>query len=310
MTSKLTIVLSSLLALSSLTANGAQAEPSLPRTDELNGEFRNIYAATRTRILEENSPVIVCYGDHIQLNDGKHKESAGIIPQPYTALKSVDHVPLAIYSLLLGSTRISDSQIKELKKLISLVEAARPELMTYLNAEGTFSKETIERQNLILDKSLNFARLTASQPPDSAFQPAQLDAFVASLKAPLLANAYEAISAQLSSIDKTVSNWKKNMGPEKWQKLKVVINSGHMPRPKLAIFQYFCKVLNQKQEGLRVIVAEGSQDEETALTLLATHDLDRHVAQSFFQDKWRMHRDLLSDGAEKYLRLHRPQALD
>ena len=81
-----------------------------------------------------------------------------------------------------------------------------------------------------------------------------------------------------------------------------------MPRPGLLSYQYFSKLLNQNQEGEQIIVAEGLTDEEQAIDLLLTHIIDGKVAVEFFQDPWRMHRDLLSDGGELYLKEHKLQA--
>jgi hypothetical protein len=48
------------------------------------------------------------------------------------------------------------------------------------------------------------------------------------------------------------------------------------------------------------------QTEEAGLNILATHVLDEQIAVDFFDDPWRMHRDLLSDGASRYLKAHPP----
>ena len=85
--------------------------------------------------------------------------------------------------------------------------------------------------------------------------------------------------------------------------------TSHMPRQGLLSFQYFSKLLNQAQEGDQIIVAEsaGTTDEEQAIDLLLTHMLDGKVAVEFFKDPWRMHRDLLSDGAKEWLEKHKLQ---
>lgn len=290
---------------------------TLEKLGQLNSAFRQYYAHARKQAMEANDPVIICFGDRLQLNIGDQKTSAPMVPEQYTVLKTVDHVPLAIFSVLTrpaakdsGNSEtilLNEAQAANLRNIIDLVMVARPELNDYLASSGALNKITIERQSQILDKSLNFAErvLKAGRTNE-----AELRSFTRSLKEPLLANAYEAISAQLSTIDKVVGKWKQDMGKDKWQKLKVVIISGHMPRNQHAALQYFGKVLKQSQEGERIIYAEGALDEADALTLMATHDLDRSVAVNFFVDKWRMHRDLLSDGAAQYLKQHHLAAQD
>lgn len=299
------------------TAPEPKSTASLAKLGQLNSAFRQFYAHARKQALEANDPVIICIGDHLELHDGDQKTSAPVVPEQYTVLKTVDHVPLAVFSVLTrpatnnnpnsAPTVLSKAQAANIRSIIDLVKAARPELNAYLASSGALSKITIERQSQILDKSLNFAEsvLQAGKTNET-----DLRSFTRSLRVPLLANASEAISAQLSAIDKVVGRWKQNMGQDKWQKLKVVIISGHMPRNQHATLQYFCKVLKQSQEGERIIYAEGALDEADALTLMATHDLDRSVAVSFFVDKWRMHRDLLSDGAAHYIKHHHLAAQD
>ena len=55
-----------------------------------------------------------------------------------------------------------------------------------------------------------------------------------------------------------------------------------------------------------MITVDSGVGYEPGMDLLATHALDRKVAIDFFKDKWRMHRDLLSDGARQYLKKHPP----
>jgi hypothetical protein len=66
--------------------------------------------------------------------------------------------------------------------------------------------------------------------------------------------------------------------------------------------------LGVKREGDKIVFSEGPSEESDALNLLHTHMLDKKIAQSFFNDSWRMHRDLLSDGAARFLRSHKLSA--
>lgn len=120
-----------------------------------------------------------------------------------------------------------------------------------------------------------------------------------------LENAYEAAGSQIRTMDETVLKWHKEMTDDEWKKLHVIILTAHMPRPGLLSYQYFSKLLSQGQEGEQIIIAEGMTDEEQATDLLLTHIIDGKVAVAFFQDPWRMHRDLLSDGGELYLKEHK-----
>ena len=65
--------------------------------------------------------------------------------------------------------------------------------------------------------------------------------------------------------------------------------------------QYFAKLLGERGEGKRIIFAESRFEESQELQLLGTHILDTEVGVAFFNDPWRMQRDLLSSAADSYL---------
>ncbi len=273
--------------------------PEMTALTKLNEKFRLLYGEAKAKVLStESTPVIICYGDHMQLIFGDKRDQIAFIPASYTALKVVDHIPLAVFSLLQDNTdKPLSAKVKaDLAELKELTAKARPELPSQ-----HYPAATMARQNIIIDTSMEFVDsiLAAGQVSSKS-----LNNFVEALRPEILENAYEAISAQLEKQDEKVAQWKIDLGPA-WNNLKVVIVGGHMPREQNASFQYFCKVLGVKREGDKIVFSEGPAEESDALNLLHTHMLDKKIAQSFFNDSWRMHRDLLSDGAARYLRSHK-----
>jgi hypothetical protein len=71
-----------------------------------------------------------------------------------------------------------------------------------------------------------------------------------------------------------------------------------MPREKNILAQYFQKLMGIKYEGEQFVYAE-TGDEAACRNLLKTHITDRTLAVNLFNEPMRMHRDLLSDAAEK-----------
>lgn len=286
---------------SSVTAASENAEKLDNPLLRFNNRFREIYAAARSETLKSSYPVIICFGDRIELLDenGKKADEFNTVPDLYTLEKSVAHIPLCIYCLLEKQNgKLDEKTLTILHELKVLVEAARADI-----AERGLSAKTLERQQRIIDSSLKFINDSIA---GGCSEKKSLDKFAASLSEDLLTNAYEAISSQLSMMDKKVAEWKTKLGTEKFSRLKVVIPGGHMPRQQNSCFQYFARLLNVKEEGDKIIYAEGLQQEEDSLKLLGTHILDESVAVAFFHDRWRMHRDLLSDGARRYLKEHPP----
>src|SRR6185369_4955937 len=117
----------------------------------------------------------------------------------------------------------------------------------------------------------------------------------------------EATHAQLDATNAQVSAWRRELSPEEWSRLRVVIIGPHMPREDLVVTQYFLRLLHEPREGKRVVYAESLWQEPQALDLLGTHLLDGGVGQAFFGEALRMHRDLLGDAAKQYLPRLLPQ---
>ena len=75
-----------------------------------------------------------------------------------------------------------------------------------------------------------------------------------------------------------------------------------MPRQQNLAVQYFAWLLSEPGEGKRIVYSESVWDEQKALGLLATHQIDGDIGAAFFDDDRRMHRDLLADAAKDILK--------
>jgi len=266
----------------------------------LNLEFRSVYQQAKERCSQETLPLIMVMGDHMFLIDRNLRQQVDIIPALYTRLKVVDHVPLALFLLLdrQCGNALDEKTSRELDKIKEMVSQARPTLAT-LGLDTT----TLNRQYQLVDLSLSFLERVQSQKKVSR---AHLISFCRELEPLLMKNVDQAVAAELKIVDDTVRRWREKLGAERFKQLTVVIVSGHMPREKHTCFQYFCKALHVKKEGLRIVYSEGIEEEAAARDLVGTHVLDASIGETFFKEQLRMHRDLLSDGAAKYLSAHPP----
>lgn len=265
-----------------------------------NGYARQLYAESRHRHRDAARPVIVLVADQMILIHAGGREEHGLVSNKFNVLKIVDHIPLAIFSVLNQTDGMLSAQEKDrLTRLKSMVETLKPDL-----AKTDLDKGMVERQITIINQSLQFIDQRLST--GNAYKN-DLRKFCRQLSPSLMLNADDAIADQLADIDEQLTIWRKQLTPEEWHNLRVVIISGHMPREQNSHFQYFSKLLKEKREGDRIVYGEGLTTEAEAMTLLATHIIDEGIARDFFADRWRMHRDLLSDGAKRYLRKHGPK---
>ncbi len=278
----------------------AVAEDNAQTPDQTNEHFRNIYAQAKKDILAKIGPVIIASGDSLILLNAGKRESAVIIPPLYTLMKVIDHVPLAIFVLL---NPLTDQKLPpETINSLSYFGKAAADMEKQLESSG-FSPQQLRLQYHILDRSIAFTEHIAA---DGKVTKQELLSFTRKLRAPIESNIYDSVGLELAAINLQVMKWKHQMSPQQWSRLHAVIIGGHMPRQHESRMQYFSRLLEQGQEGDKIIYMEGSGDEQQALDLLATHILDRSIGEEFFGNPWHMHRDLLSEGAKRYLMEHPP----
>lgn len=289
-------LISTAVALFAVSQCAASAQDKSALTS-LNEKAREFYAHARERAINESKPLILCYSDRIVLLTNDKREEFKDIPDNYHVLKTVDHIALGLYSLLnhREGKKISESDKKTLIEFKPVISNARAAL-----AECGLSQPVVERQYRMIDNSLTFI--------DESIKTNNLDltSYCRKLAPDLLQNAYEAVSLQLAEIDKAVTKWHAELSKSDWDKTKVIVVGGHMPRQQNSNLQYFNKLFGVKVEGEKVMYMEGLSEEKDAINLVGTHVLDEGVAVAFFKDPWRMHRDLLSDGAARYLKEHPP----
>jgi hypothetical protein len=276
-----------------LLASLASAQTPAALTD-LNNAFRAAYADAKARVLKSTGPTLIVNGDLLSLlRDGRRVE-ANVGTPAYDPLKTIAHIPLALYvTLTPGDGPIGDDRLATLKTLRDLIPPAEASLDAL-----HFSPATLARQKQMISASLAFLDDVADR---RTFQRSALTAFTRRMAPLVLKNVEEATHAQLDALHAQILKWRPDFTPDEWNRLQVVIIGPHMPREDLVVTQYFLRLLHEKQEGRRVVYAESLWEEPKALDLLGTHLLDGGVGEAFFGDYLRMHRDLLGDAAKQYI---------
>ena len=271
-----------------------QAEGANPLL-EVNKAFRAAYAAARKDVLARTGPVILVSGDElVLLRDGKRTE-ATVVPAIYHMLKTVSHIPLAIYAM---TAPVVDAPLDDAKRTgLQQYRQKLPAVTKYL-AECGLTEPALQRQQKLVTAAAAFL--------DSALEKGKISkderlAYVRRQTRLILENVKDAARAQLEGLNRQVQTWKAEMTSAEWQSLRVVIEGSPMPRKGHVAVQYFSRLLAEPGEGLRIVYAESLFDETRALNLLGTNLLDSEIAAAFFADPMRMHRDLLADAAAECL---------
>jgi hypothetical protein len=285
-----------------ITARQIAAEINAPASQNetdplvtLNNAFRGEYTRAKTEALSKIGPLIIVEGTNaVLVRNGKRTE-AQIQPPIYQALKAVAHVPFAVFLMFDQSDfgPLTEERVAELRDYRKLIVDAQSSL-----GDRAFSDSQLQRQQKIIDDSLAF--LDAAIDNRQA-QKVGLDDFARQITPVLLQNVDEAAKAELDALHSHVTEWRHQMTPDEWKALHVVVMGAHMPRDEEITMQYFERLLNEPEEGRRIIFAEGLWEEPRALDLLGTHLVDGSTGAAFFGEFMRMHRDLLSDAAKVYI---------
>jgi hypothetical protein len=293
-------VLSALALLISVAGARAQSMPAPagpvqpPALTALNDAFRAAYADAKSRVLASIGPTLIVNGDNFALLRGGRRVNANAGTPIYDPVKTIAHIPLAIYvTLTPGDGPVDEDRLKTLAGLRELIPPAEASLDNM-----KLPPTTLARQKQIVATSLAFIDDVAGK---RKFAHSALLEFTRGMTPLVMENVAEATRAQLDATHAQVSAWRHDLSPQEWAQLHVVIVGPHMPREDLVVMQYFLRLLHEPAEGRRVVYAESLWQESQALDLLGTHLLDGGVGEAFFGDYMRMHRDLLGDAAKQYL---------
>jgi hypothetical protein len=261
---------------------------------ENNLAFRAVYSEARSRVLSREGPVILAMGNDLIFVSGSTHERVPTIPESFHDLKSVAHLPLAIYVILDDTDGdLLPATEDQLTRELKLARAMRATVL-----DGRFTAAQEDRQTEIIDRCTKFVEQVLSTQVARYSDTLQ---FTDSLSALVLANVADAAQVQIDAYDEVIGEWRGTVSPEDWSKTKAIVSGAQLPRAGALPVQYFASLFGVSGEGPRVIYAESIWDLDQALRLLGTHVLDRRISQAFFDDDDRMHRDILSDSAARIL---------
>jgi hypothetical protein len=270
-----------------------QAAPAADPLMTLNGAFRADYLRTKEAAISGGGPVILSQGDKVVLRRGNTRQEVAYRPAIYHTLKAIAHVPLALDVVLARHENVAaldEADLADMRQLRDLMAQTEPSLVTM-----GLEPEQLDRARTIFAESRKFL--------DSVVQAKRCSrderiAFARRMLPVVMKNVGEAARAELDALHARVGAWRKEMSPEEWKTVKVVILGAALPRKQNLSLQYFARLLGEPGEGPRIIYAESVQDEAQALDLMATGIVDTGIGVDFFNDPTRMHRDLLSDAAK------------
>ena len=259
-------------------------------------DYDRLVEATIQEIKTGNSPTIIAVGDEFIFYSKGNRSQVQVIPPRFHQLKAIGHVALGIYVALSDyqENGFSPDELVMIQQDRDLIQQAYDSLD--LEEEMMFQKKILELSVTYLDEVLKEKHLST----------VGLENYAKEISPFLMQGASLASKSQLDLVHENVNSWRKGMSKREWGGLKVVICSSHQPRNGELVSQYFRRILNEKATpGAlgedKIIYAESVFSENKALSLLARHIIDQKAGQTFFNDRYRLQKDLLSDATSEYL---------
>jgi hypothetical protein len=287
-----------LLAASTAWAQTPAAPGELDALAKLNQQFRISYAGARADVLRTSYPILIYDGSKLVLLVGPEKRFDGDpVPVIYHRLKALAHLPFTTYlELREFDGALDDARLERLVALRKLIAAVEKELPTY-----EFGSYDPDRQRRIVARTAALvdgviARRAGTRPA--------LEEFARELGPDMYENTLSAAAVELGHHHREIDGWLRNLDEAEKNRLRVVVCGSQMPRSGHRIVQLAAAILGLKGEGERIVYAEAIYEEQRALNLLGTHRLDAESAAAFFGDATKLDRDILADGAARYVHDH------
>ena len=261
---------------------------------DLNRSFINAHTTAREIDLT-TGPIILHRNGQLVLIKNNIKVTANIILPNYNTFKVFAHVPVAIYLMLSphGEGMLDFERFLFLRNYYKKLEYVEKNI-----TQITLNDEDLERQKIILSKSLQFLKAVIN---NQRFSNKELFLFTQSMLPFISANIRGAAKSQLDAMHQHVTAWKSEMTPKDWKKLRVATQGAVLARKEDLVKQYFKRMLNIEKEGMRLAYKELYFPPTPMLTLLATRSVDRGISIAIFNNPDRMFRDVLSDAAASYI---------
>src|SRR5215471_11808748 len=115
------------VAAQSMPAPAGPVQPAA--LTALNNAFRAAYADAKTRVLASSGPTLIVNGDNFTLLQNGRRVEANVGTPIYDPLKTVAHIPLAIYvTLTPGAGTVDSDRLKTLASLRELIPPAQDSL--------------------------------------------------------------------------------------------------------------------------------------------------------------------------------------
>jgi hypothetical protein len=268
--------------------------------EKLDARFVQIYEAARAeRIVHEQRRGLIVVQDDVMLlfrGDQPVKTFTGLEPPLYNKMKTLGHIPLAIFCLLhaVEDGPLSRSLKGRLVSYRALLDRAVPDLDVSAEVEAGILPRPVGIHAMA-------GAFIGSVLENGATSRHALHGFTRGVCDDVDLVLAAAAKAQLQACERMVQEVRALLTPQEWAELRVLILGPYMAKQGEIFLQYFSKALNTPVSGDRRLVYFDGDDLEAAYERFGTATLDAEAAQAIFGNRRRLHRDVLADATREYL---------
>jgi hypothetical protein len=274
----------------------------LERLERLDHRFVEIYEETRAKVVEQQkeAALIVIDDDALLLYRRNHpiQRFPGLKPPIYTKMKTLGHIPLAIFCLFCDHMggRLTADLLARISQYRGALESSAEDLDT----SDEVQQGILPKPSPVYAKVIAFLDAVIAKEGASGEEIAAFAQSVGEDIAPLLAAAAR---AQLDACNALVTHIRKQLlSDEQWHEVRVLVLGPYMARQGQLFLQYFSQLLDTPNQGDRRLVYFDGDDLQSAFDRLGTTMLDAMASDAIFGDRERLHRDVLADETTRYLR--------
>ena len=272
--------------------------------ERLDNRFVTIYEAARAERLahEKRKGLIVISEDVLLLYRGDEpvRQFTGLEPPLFNKMKTLGHVPLAVFCLLhaVHDGPLSPSLKARLVSYRALLGSAGAALDVTPEVAAGILPGPVTIPAVAMDFLATILRTGASRQALHVFTRGVCDDVDQVLAV--------AAQAQLAACERTMAEVRALLSPREWAELRVLILGPYTAKQGQIFLQYFAKLLNTPVSGDRRLVYFDGDDVKAAYERFGTATLDAEAAQAIFGNRRRLHRDVLADATHAYLQANPP----
>ena len=273
--------------------------------ERLDNRFVTIYEAARAeRVVHEQRRGLIVVRDDVMLlfrDKEPVRQFTGLEPPLYNKMKTLGHIPLAIFCLFhaVNDGPLSRSLKGRLVSYRALLDSAGREL----DVSEEVDAGIVPRPVAIHAMAMAFLGSVLKAGTTSRHA---LHGFTRGVCDDVDLVLAVAARAQLAACERTVKEIRALLSPEEWAELRVLILGPYMAKQGEIFLQYFSKELNTPVSGDRRLIYFDGDDLKAAYERFGTVTLDAEAAQAIFGNRRRLHRDVLADATQEYLQANPP----